>query len=314
MEGHFAGFVSFDDVDGLAAVGCDVDGFLSLEAGGVLFFIDLEAEIGELFDDGFADAAVAFADGGGEGEGINAAENGRLAADFFLEAGDVHIVGELGVLIAVVHPFDNEATVVGTAETFKAAFFVEVALDAVAVELEVAHESDEGGWPDGAGAASHEDAVDWGETHRVFDGCAFKNSGDGGAGADVADDELVGQAVFAFDEASGGVDGNAVVADFVDAVFVADFARDGEIFRSVGFVAVEARVGNGDNRGSGKSFLDGFDFVEDDRGVEWGFFFDDFEFVDEVFVDMVVFGEVFADGDDASDEGSDVAELNALLF
>ena len=74
---------------------------------------EFEAEVGEFLGDIMANLVRAFADGGRENEGVNAAERGSHLADEILDAEDEESVGERSFFVAGVAFVDNVAQVVG---------------------------------------------------------------------------------------------------------------------------------------------------------------------------------------------------------
>ena len=177
-EGLDAGVGSGDVV--LLAVVFDVE-----------LLVDLDAEVVHVLADLAAQMQGVFADAAGEGDGVNAVHRRGIGADVLLDLIAERVSGERGAVIAGKREIDDVAGVGGLAgKADEAALFVEQVVHLGRGETLFVHNIGDDGGVDAAGAGAHDDAVERGEAHGGVDGLALVNSGDGGAVAEVAGDDL----------------------------------------------------------------------------------------------------------------------------
>jgi len=297
---HGGSFVGMDDVDGFRAFCGDVDIVTVAEAGVVFLVVEFEAEVFEAGDDIAADFGVAFADGGGEDEGVGAAHGGDHFADGALDAIDIHVIGELGAGVRGAQ-FENVAHVAGdAADAEEAALAVQIFFDGFVVQAEFVLDGDGGGRVDVAGAGCHHDAFERGVAHGRIVGVSAFNRGERGARTEVASDDALGEKVVITEVVADSAHRKTVIAIALDFGTIREV--DVDSVELVDFVAgmVEVRVGDDDDGGFGESFDAFGDFGGDDRDVERGATFLFFEEAETLIINDVVVVEKFAGRNDTS--------------
>ena len=153
--------------------------------------VDLHAHEIQALHGPFAGAGVVFADAGGEDDGVHAAHGRGEGADVLLEGVGPHFDGQLGVGFSGVIPGGDVAHVGIAGQAQQTALLVHHGQHFGGGHvLAVADEFHHGGVKRAAAGAHHQ-AVQRGDAHAGVHALAVHAGGQGGAVAQVADDDLV---------------------------------------------------------------------------------------------------------------------------
>ncbi len=210
--------------------------------------VDLDAHPAETLGHAGTHGDGVLADARGEGHGVHALHGSGHLGEQLGGAIVEHVHGHLAVGVTVVGTLLDVTGVGGLGgDGQQTGLLVHHGVDLVDAHAGDAVEVEHGGRVDGAAAGAHDQAVERGQAHGGVHALAVLDGAQGGAGAQVAGDELMGLVAHhlvhgAPDEAVAG----AVGAVLAHVVLVDDVARDGVAPGLLGHVVVEGGVGHDD--------------------------------------------------------------------
>ena len=161
-----------------------------VRAAGVGLGVDDDAEVGQALAQGGAQAGVVLTDAGGEGDGVQTSHDRRVRAHVLGQAVQVDVHGVDGVLVALVHHARDLTHVRLAGQALHAGLAVEQVVDLVDRHTRHAHEMEDGGRVDVAGAPAHDQVFQRGQAHGGLDRARADDGRHGGAVAQVQDDLL----------------------------------------------------------------------------------------------------------------------------
>lgn len=222
-----------------------------------------------------------------------------------LQTIDEEVKGKVGAFIALIFQVNDFTHIIGLAgKTFETGLLIEIEFEIlVGREILVFFDGESGGEVDIARTSGHDGTLERRVAHGIFNRCAIFDGGNRGARADMTNDEFFGENINFAHVLNNGTNGKAVVAVTFDLMVIGKGGVDGIIAGDGGFGGVESAVRDSNNG----SALEGFDelvnFASYDGDVKGGALFGDFELLEIIIVDEMIFGKEVARGGNAGKNG-----------